>query len=112
MRSIRTRAFKKKIARNDIPRKVFGGGNVIPNSTMIGSRNAVFIRDFLQREKLRLVAEDLEGKHPRRVHYYPSTGKAMIRLLQRADDRRVVDEERIFADTLKHSAIEGKVELF
>lgn len=73
--------------------KVFGGGNVIQNSTPIGSLNSKFIRKFLHDGGYHIAAEDLEGNRPRSVHYYPATGKVMIRYLHRKEDMVIVDEE-------------------
>ena len=92
--------------------KVFGGGNVIPNSARIGSKNALFIREFLRKEGFRITSEDLEGAHPRRLHYYPSTGKVMLRLLKRADDLAVVDEERKYKEDIISHPLGDNVELF
>jgi len=92
--------------------KVFGGGNVINNSARIGSKNAKFIREFLHTEGLRIVSEDLEGEHPRRVHYYPDTGKVMMRLLKRKEDMVVVEEEAQYTKRIENKPIEGDIELF
>jgi chemotaxis protein CheD len=92
--------------------KVFGGGNVITNNTMIGTRNASFVRSFLRKEGLSAQVEDLEGTYPRRIHYYPASGKVMMRLLKRTDDRRILEEETQFARTLNTKPIEGNIELF
>lgn len=92
--------------------KVFGGGNVIKHSARIGSKNAQFIREFLKREGFRIVSEDLEGDHPRRVHYYPDTGKVMMRLLRRQDDLQVVEEEALYEKQIAGHLPEGEIELF
>jgi chemotaxis protein CheD len=92
--------------------KVFGGGNVINNSARIGSKNAKFIRDFLRREGLRITSEDLEGDHPRRIHYYPATGKVMMRLLRRKEDLVVVEEEARYTKRISIKPVEGDIELF
>jgi chemotaxis protein CheD len=92
--------------------KVFGGGNVINNSARIGSKNAKFIRDFLQKENLRISSEDLEGDHPRRLHYYPDTGKVMMRLLRRKEDTVVVEEEARYKRSISSAPIGGDIELF
>ncbi len=92
--------------------KVFGGGNVINNSARIGSKNAKFIRDFLRREGFRVTSEDLEGEHPRRLHYFPDTGKVMMRLLKRKEDMIVVEEEKRYTKEIIKKPIEGKIELF
>jgi chemotaxis protein CheD len=92
--------------------KVFGGGNVINNSAQIGSKNAAFIRAFLHREGYAIASEDLEGNLPRRVHYYPDTGKVMVRQLRRHDDLKVIDEEDRYKRRILASPIAGEVELF
>lgn len=92
--------------------KVFGGGNVINNSARIGSKNAKFIRDFLRREGYRIASEDLEGDHPRRLHYFPDTGKVMMRLLRRKEDMVVVEEEARYKKAIATQPIENNIELF
>lgn len=92
--------------------KVFGGGNVINNSARIGSKNATFIRDFLKREGYRISAEDLEGDHPRSVHYYPVSGKVMMRKLKRKEDYVVVEEEAKYQQEISKKPLEGGIELF
>ena len=46
--------------------KVFGGGAVLAGMTTmnIGDRNSEFVRRYLATEKIRIVAEDLQGSHP------------------------------------------------
>lgn len=92
--------------------KVFGGGNVINNSARIGSKNARFIREFLRKEGYRITSEDLEGDHPRRLHYYPDTGKVMMRLLRRKEDMVVVTEEDRYKKSITARPSGGEVELF
>ena len=92
--------------------KVFGGGNVINNSAMIGSKNAKFVLEFLQKEGLRVISQDLEGNFPRKVLYYPTTGKVMVRRLQRREDMEIVKQEEAFKKTITSKPIESDIELF
>lgn len=92
--------------------KVFGGGNVINNSAMIGSRNVSFVRRFLKDEGLKIVSEDLGDTYPRRLRYYPDTGKVMLMKLRRKEDMVVIGEEQQFITTLKKKPLEGDIELF
>ncbi len=92
--------------------KVFGGGNVTNNSIKIGSKNAKFIRDFLNKEGLKIFSEDLEGDYPRRVHYYPDTGKVMMRVLRRREDLAVMEEENIYQRKITINPIGNDIELF
>lgn len=92
--------------------KVFGGANVINNSSMIGTKNVAFVREFLRREGLRITSSDLGEDYPRRLRFYPDTGKAMLLKLRRKEDMVVLDEEKRFADALKAKPMEGGIELF
>jgi chemotaxis protein CheD len=92
--------------------KIFGGGNVINTSSCIGSTNAQFIRSFLRKEGFRIASEDLEGDYPRRLHYYPYSGKVMLRRLRRREDMSVVNEEARYTQQIKSKPIEGSIELF
>lgn len=92
--------------------KVFGGGNVINSSARIGSKNAQFIRDFLSKEGYNITSSDLEGEQPRRVHYYPATGKVMLKKLERGDNRTLVAEEENYRRTIATKPVEGDIDLF
>ena len=47
---------------------MFGGGNVMPNmtATRVGERNAQFVTEYLRREQIPIVAQDLLGDLPRK----------------------------------------------
>lgn len=94
--------------------KVFGGGNVLKGFTAmpVGTRNAQFISGFLRDEKIHVVAKDLGGIHPRKICYFPTTGKAMVKLLPHAHDDAVAAEEFAYKERLRQTPITGSVELF
>lgn len=92
--------------------KLFGGGNVMESSMPIGERNVAFALEYLTNEGLSIAGSDLGGDYPRRIHYYPDSGKVMMRSLMRREDMRVVEEEKRFASTLVKKQIEGGVDLF
>lgn len=104
--------FKAGARKERLEIKVFGGGNVTNGNVRIGSTNAAFIRYFLTREGLRIASEDMEGTQPRRLHYYPLTGKVMMRKLPAKDSTRLLDEENRYRKTLLNRPSEGDVDLF
>jgi chemotaxis protein CheD len=79
--------------------KVFGGGAVLAGMTTIniGDRNSEFVRRYLALEKIRIVAEDLQGMYPRKVAFMPRTGQAMVKKLITQQDPSVVERERALA---------------
>jgi len=92
--------------------KVFGGGNVIDASTAVGTDNAEFVLRYLEAEGLRCSAEDLGGSHPRRIHYYPGTGRVIRRLLATSETYAINREEREYADRLRQRQPAGEIHLF
>lgn len=92
--------------------KIFGGGNVIKNSAMIGTKNVTFVKEFLKNEGLKVSAEHVGGSLPRRIHYYPDTGKVMMRELKRKEDFRIVEEEKEYQTSLVNKPKSQEAELF
>lgn len=92
--------------------KVFGGANVLQSSIRIGSNNAEFVRDYCRVEGLKIVAEDLGGTHPRRIHYFPMTGRVFRLELKREPDASVFQQELGYREQLRKQKVEGSIELF
>jgi chemotaxis protein CheD len=92
--------------------KVFGGGNVMKGTANIGHRNADFVETYLLAENLPTTAHHLRGNLPRRVHYFPSTGRVMLLELQRTEEQAVVRSERLYKSQIQVEPIAGSAELF
>jgi chemotaxis protein CheD len=75
--------IKRGARRASLEAKVFGGAAVLKrmHTLNIGDDNSKFVRRYLALEGIRIVAEDLQGEHPRKVAYMPTSGKAMVRKL-------------------------------
>ena len=100
--------------RENLEAKVFGGGNVLPGfkNNVVGERNAQFVIEYLETEKIRLVARDLMGNHPRKVYFFPSDGRVLVRKLRSLHNDTIVQRELTYGDRLAHAKMEGDVELF
>ncbi len=104
--------IKAGCARERMEIKVFGGGNVTESSNAVGSDNAEFVLQYLEAEGLRYAAKDLGGTLPRRIEYFPSTGRVVRRLLGRSEGFAVDREEGAYATRLVKQRSAGEVELF
>jgi len=73
--------LKAGAKRENMEAKVFGGGNVLRGFSVInvGQRNAKFVLDYLRTERMRVIAEDLNDIYPRKVYFFPKTGKVMVK---------------------------------
>lgn len=106
--------LKAGARRENMEAKVFGGGNVLRGFTTInvGERNARFVRDYLRAENMRIVAEDLNDIHPRKVYFFPRTGKVLVKKLKQLNNYTLVKREQDYASRLKTTPVGGDVELF
>lgn len=100
--------------RHRLEAKVFGGGAVLASlsSSNIGTRNAEFVLDYLKTEKIPVVAKDLLDSYPRKVYYFPASGRALVKKLHRVHNETLFSRERDYKDRLAGAKVEGDVELF
>ena len=102
--------------RETMQAKIFGGGQVMANFTTmnVGERNTDFVTQYLQTERIPIVSEDVLGIYPRKVVYFPATGKAMVKRLAHAHPEALVEQERSrgSAAQLAKTNAGGSVDLF
>ena len=105
--------LKRGARRGALEAKVFGGGHVMRNFTtlMVGSRNADFVLRFLGTEGIRVVSQDLKDVHPRRVAFFPHSGRALCKHLKQVDSA-LIAEEQSYSASLTRKPVAGDVELF
>ena len=109
--------LKRGANRKRLEAKVFGGANVLKGFTSnpVGTRNAEFVRQYLTNEQIPIIAEDLCGIHPRRVWFFPTTGRVMVQRLPHAHDAEVAAvaaAESAVRARLSRAPVTGGVELF
>ncbi len=73
--------IKQGAQRARLEAKIFGGARMVEGLSDVGARNAAFAKEFLQKEGISLVSENLGGTRGRRVEYYPISGRARQILL-------------------------------
>lgn len=100
--------------RENLEAKLFGGGAVIKqmSSTSVGERNAKFGLDYLKTEGIPVVAKDLLDIYPRKVYFFPATGKVMVKKLRNMHNDTIAVREREYSSRLVESKVEGDIELF
>ncbi|MFY9314961.1 MAG: chemoreceptor glutamine deamidase CheD [Burkholderiales bacterium] len=102
--------------RDRLEAKVFGGGNVLRgfSGNTVGNRNSDFVQEFLNREGIRVVAQDLLDVYPRKVYFFPATGRALVKKLLRLHNETLLERERDYNARLSSAGgvAGGDVELF
>ena len=100
--------------RERLEAKVFGGGNVLQGFMLsnVGQQNAEFIVEYLHLEGIPILARDLLDVWPRKIYFFPRTGRVMVKRLRKVNNDTIVLRERDYGARLFHSPIEGGAELF
>lgn len=100
--------------KNNLEAKVFGGGRVMATltSSQVGDRNARFVHEFLRTEGIPVTAEDLLDVFPRKVYFFPQTGRVLVKKLIRLHNDTLIRRETEYAARLTEDPVSGDVELF
>jgi chemotaxis protein CheD len=101
--------------RESMQAKVFGGAQVMAGFTTmnVGERNTKFVLDYLATERIPVVSQDVLDIHPRKVCFFPVTGKALVkRLAHSHPETLVVEERKGNALSVVKSTSGGSVDLF
>lgn len=100
--------------RETLQAKIFGGGQVMHNFTTmnVGERNTRFVQGYLATERIPVVSEDVLDIYPRKVVFFPATGKAMVKRLAHAHPESLAQEVRGNAATVARTTSGGSVDLF
>ncbi len=100
--------------RESLEAKVFGGGNVLPGLVQanVGHQNAAFVEAFLATENIRITARDLAAGHPRKVYFFPATGRVLVKRLRSMHNETVLEREVQYRRRLTQAPNQADVELF
>jgi chemotaxis protein CheD len=92
--------------------KVFGGANVLNGVSDVGARNVDFIEHYFAKERLSIRAADLRGNAPRKLRYFPTTGRAQVCDLRNGEAADAISSEVDLREKMAFSKLSGDVEIF
>lgn len=100
--------------REHLEAKIFGGGNVLRSFTTnnVGDRNAAFVKQYLRDEGIKVTGEDLLDIFPRKVYYFPKTGKVLVKKLKQLNNYTLVKREQAYSTKLQTNNVGGEIDLF
>ena len=101
--------------RETMQAKIFGGAQVMHSFTTmnVGERNTQFVVNYLHTERIPVVSEDVLDIYPRKVVFFPVTGKAMVkRLAHSHPEELVAQDKRGNAAVVAKTTSGGSVDLF
>ena len=92
--------------------KLFGGGKVLDVDTDIGKMNIEFVRGFLNKEGYEISSSDVGGSWPRKVNYYPTSGRVRVKRFYKVHNKTLVEREQKYIRELQHMPVGGEIDLF
>jgi chemotaxis protein CheD len=99
--------------RERLEAKIFGAARVLPGMSDIGERNAAFAIDYLKRESIRVVADDLGHDEPCKIYFFAQSGRVLLKRLKSLRNDTIAKRERDYAQKLEQlSGGAGSADLF
>jgi len=98
--------------RKNLEVKVFGGGRIVRGLSDIGACNASFVLDYLKEEGMPVVSQDLNGDYPRKIYYFPKTGRVLMKKLASLHNDTLIEREKKYFHGIKDAPVGGEVDLF
>ena len=98
--------------RKNLEVKVFGGGKIIPTLGDVGLNNIDFVLEYIDTEALQLVSQDLGDIYPRKVMYFPKTGKVRMKKIKHLHNETIALREKQYRTTIKDVPVISDIELF
>jgi chemotaxis protein CheD len=81
--------------------KITGGGKMMELTSDIGSSNIAFALEFLQTEQISIISKDVGGIYPRKVMYYPSSGRLRVKRLRSLQNDTLILREQAYMSELE-----------
>lgn len=98
--------------RKNLEIKVFGGGKIISTMTDVGVKNIRFVLEYLKTENLPISAQDLGDVYPRKVIYFPQSGRVRVKHLKNTNKDVIARQEQSYSQEINQTPVAGEVELF
>jgi chemotaxis protein CheD len=98
--------------RDKLEAKLFGAGRVMQGMSDIGKSNAAFAQEYLRRERIPVLAEDLCNPYPSKIYFFPHTGRVLVKRLKTLRNDTIFTREQNYAARLDRMPVAGEADLF
>jgi chemotaxis protein CheD len=102
--------------RHHLSAKIFGGArtlSTISDEYAMGKKNVEFVRNFLRRENIHIVSQDLGGDRSRKIYFHTDSGEVLLKRGKPVDLTKLATAEKTLkAMIAKDMKKDGDVTLF
>lgn len=107
MKNLLKGMIKHGAKRENLKIKVFGGGQILRSKGDVGGRNIEFITEYIANKSLVVTGMDVGDDFPRKVNFFPLTGKVMVKKLKNLNNDTIFQREKSYEDDLSHARLSG-----
>ncbi|WP_417581378.1 chemoreceptor glutamine deamidase CheD [Nitrincola sp.] len=106
--------LKLGACRSRLEAKVFGGGQVLKhmNFVNVGQRNVKFVMEHLRNELIPVLGKDVLDIYPRKVYFFPQSGKVMLKKIHSLHNTTIIDREKAYMHEIETQPVAGEIDLF
>ncbi len=104
--------LKRGALRSELEAKIVGGGKMYDSEAGIGQGNIHFVLRYLSTEGISVIGQDVGGASPRRVQYFPRSGRLRVKKLPSVRMESIDRSERAHLEANVERRRSGGVELF
>lgn len=83
--------------------KLFGGGKIYEGVLDVGANNAKWALDFMKREGYVPEKVDLGDVFPRKVYYFPQSGKVLLKRIEQVKNNTIFAREQEYQKQLQRA---------
>ena len=114
METLINQLLKNGAQREQLQAKVFGACNALssPGGHKLGEKNSRFVVRYLEKERIPVLARDLLDVYPRKVYFFPRTGRVMVKKLKKLNNTTILDREADYYNRLTEMDMSGDMEIF
>lgn len=83
---------------NRLEAKIFGACEALasPAGHPMGLFNSRFVERFLHQENIPILSKDMMDAYPRKIYFFPQTGKVLVKKLKKLNNTTLLDREAQF----------------
>ena len=71
-----------------------------------------FVHSYLDSEGIPLITEDVLGEYPRKIYFFPASGKVLLKKLKSLHNETLLQRELEYILYLKRAEVLGPYDLF
>lgn len=93
--------------------KIFGACNSLksPLGHQMGAYNSRFVEQYLQQQGIPILSKDLMDIYPRKVYFFPRSGRVLVKKLKKLNNTTLLDREADYYQRLSEMSFSQEMEI-